>query len=303
MSTTVADPIARVAGRRVLIAVAHGDDAALFVGGTIRLLADAGCSIHLLRFTDDCTDSVGLDPASTVAANDTELAQACAILGIAERTDLGYPSDTLGDVRRGELREHAIRIVRQVRPYAVLTFDPYAAYGEDNQDHVRVAQEMDESVWTAMFDKHHPEHLANGLAPHGVVERWYFGRRVTDPTDIVDVSSVATIKAEAAVAHRTMMGNLMHQLTLMADTAGLDADQVQHLLADQDDLVRSTVQRSTTEAFRIVRFAGFADLFADLTSATPTPDPTPDPTADPTPDPTPDPSPDPTPKPAPKESR
>ena len=64
-----------------------------------------------------------------------------------------------------------------------------------------------------------------------------------------------------------MMGNLMHQLTLMADTADLDADQVQHLLADQDDLVRSTVQRSTTEAFRIVRFAGFADLFADLTSA------------------------------------
>lgn len=280
MSTTLADPIARVAGRHVLVVVAHGDDAALFVGGTIRLLADAGCPIHLLRFTDDCTDSAGLDPASTVQANDAELAHACRILGIADRTDLGYPSDTLGDVRRGELREHAIRIIRQVRPYAVLTFDPYAAFGEDNQDHVRLAQEVDEAFWTAMFDKHHPEHLARGLAPHGVVERWYFGRRVTEPTDIVDISTVAEAKAEAAVAHRTMMGHLVHQLSLMANTAGFDPQRVQDLLADQDDLVRRTVRRSSSESFRIVRFAGFADLFSEL-AAGPTAGPTADRSSDP----------------------
>jgi len=262
--TVLADPIARLAGRPVLVFVAHGDDAALFAGGTIRLLADAGCPMHLIRFTDDCTDSVGLDPLQTIDRNHHELDLACDILGIGERTDLGYPSDTLGDVRRGELREHAIRLIRQARPYAVLSFDPYAAYGEDNQDHVRVAQEVDEAFWTAMFDKHHPEHFATGLRPHGVVERWYFGRRVIEPTDTIDISNTVAAKAEAAVAHRTMMGNLMHQLTLMADTAGYDPGQVQALLADQDDLVRTMVHRSTTEAFRIVQFSGFAELFQGL---------------------------------------
>lgn len=256
--------LARLAGRPILVFVAHGDDCALFIGGTVRLLAEAGCPIHLVRFTDDCTDSAGLDPASTIVRNEAELEAACRILGIAERTDLGYPSDTLGDVRRGELREHAIRMIRQVRPYAVLTFDPYAAYAEDNQDHVRVAQEVDEAFWTAMFDKHHPEHLAQGLRVHGVVERWYFGRRVTDPTEEIDIRTALAAKADAAVAHRTMMGNLMHQLALMADTAGVDAVTSRALLADQDGLVRRMVERSTTEAFRIVRFSGFAELFDGL---------------------------------------
>lgn len=264
MSTAAADPIARLAGRPILVFVAHGDDAALFAGGTLRLLADAGCAIHLVRFTDDCTDSAGLDPAQTIERNHDELEAACRILGIAERTDLGYPSDTLGDVRRGELREHAIRLIRQVRPYAVLTFDPYAAFGEDNQDHVRVAQEVDEAFWTAMFDKHHPEHLLAGLAPHGVVERWYFGRQVIAPSEVIDITGSLAAKAEAAVAHRTMMGNLVHQLALMAGTAGLDRDQVADRLADQDDLVRRMVQRSASEAFRVVQFAGFAELFAGL---------------------------------------
>ena len=70
--------------------------------------------------------------------------------------------------------------------------------------------------------------------------------------------------ADAAIAHRTMMGNLMHQLALMADTAGVDSVTSRELLANQDDLVRRMVERSTNEAFRIVRFSGFAELFDGL---------------------------------------
>ena len=261
------EPIVRAAGRVILVAIAHADDAALFAGGTIRLLADAGCRVHLLRFTDDCTDSDGLSPRETIERNDRELDLACAILGISQRHDLGYPSDTLGDVRRTELREHAIRVIRTIRPYAVLTFDPYAAYGEDNQDHVRVAQEMDEAFWTSMFDKHHPEHADQGLAPHGVVERWYFGRRLTEITDTLDIADAIEAKADAAVAHRTMMGNLMRQLRLMGDTAGLDPRALEATLADRDALVRRFVSSRTQEEFRIVRFSGMADLFVDIPPA------------------------------------
>lgn len=253
--------LGRLAGRPILVFTAHADDCALFIGGTIRLLADAGCAVTLVRFTDDCTDSDGLTPDETIRRNDRELQESCEILGIRHRHDLGYPSDTLGDVRRGELREHAIRLIRQVRPYAVLTFDPYARFGEDNQDHIRIAQEVDEAFWTSMFDKHHPEHLDAGLAPHGVVERWYFGRRVTEPTDVIDISAAIPAKAEAAVAHRTMMGNLMRQLTLMGRTAEIDADRLDRLIGDQDALVRRMVAHSTTEAFRVVRFSGFGALF------------------------------------------
>ena len=259
-----ADPIARVAGRPVLVVVAHGDDPALFVGGTIRLLADAGCEVHILRFTDDATDSHGLDAAETIARNRAEFDHAAAILGAKGTTSLNFPSDTLGDVPRSTLREAVIRAIRTHRPYAVLTFDPYSVLYEDNQDHIKIAQEVDEAFWTSMFDKHHPEHAHEGLAPHGVVERWYFGRRLLESTDAIDVSTVLDAKVDAAQAHVTMMDNLVHQLDLMGRTAGIADATLDSRLSDRDALVEAMVRSRGVEELRIVRFAGFGELLDDL---------------------------------------
>ena len=260
----LADPIARAAGRPVLVIVAHGDDPALFIGGTIRLLADAGCDVHILRFTDDATDSHGLDAAETVQRNHREFQDAAGILGASGTTSLNFPTDTLGDVPRSTLREAVIRAIRSLKPYAVLTFDPYSVLYEDNQDHIRIAQETDEAFWTSMFDKHHPEHVDQGLAPHGVAERWYFGRRVLEPTDRIDVSQVLDAKVEAALAHVTMMDNLIHQLSLMGRTAGIPGPALEERLADRDSLIEAMVRRSDVEELRIVRFAGFGELLDDL---------------------------------------
>lgn len=259
-----ADPLARVAGRPVLVVAPHGDDPALFVGGTIRLLADAGCDVHILRFTDDATDSDGLDTDQTIARNRSEFDQAAAILGASGTTSLNFPSDTLGDVPRSTLREAVIRGIRTHRPYAVLTFDPYSILYEDNQDHIKSAQEVDEAFWTSMFDKHHPEHAREGLTPHGVAERWYFGRRLLEPTDHVDVSTVLDAKVAAAQAHVTMMDNLLRQLVLMGRTAGIADDTLDSRLSDRDALVEAMIRRRGIEELRIVRFAGFAELLDDL---------------------------------------
>ena len=145
-----------------------------------------------------------------------------------------------------------------------MTFDPYSVLYEDNQDHIRIAQEADEAFWTSMFDKHHPEHVDQGLAPHGVAERWYFGRRVLEPTDRIDVSQVMDAKVEAALAHVTMMDNLIHQLSLMGRTAGIPTSDLEDRLADRDSLIEAMVRRSDVEELRIVRFAGFSELLDDL---------------------------------------
>lgn len=259
------DPVARVAGRPVLVVVAHGDDPALFIGGTIRLLANAGCRVHMLRFTDDATDSDGLDPKETAARNAAEFKAAAKILGAESTESLGFPTDTLGDVPRSVLREAAIRAIRTWRPYAVLTFDPYAVLFEDNQDHIRIAQEVDEAFWTSMFDKHHPEHASQGLSPHGVVERWYFGRRVLEPTDQVEIAHVLDIKVRATLAHTTMMDNFIHQLRLMATTEGIPIDLLEKRLQDRDALVEAMVREHDREELRIVRFSGFGALLDELT--------------------------------------
>jgi LmbE family N-acetylglucosaminyl deacetylase len=275
MPSAPTDPATRLpgAGHTVLVVSPHADDAALFCGGTLRLMADRGARIVLLRVTDDRYDSVGLDESATVAANSAELRDAAKLLGIAEIIELGLRTDHLGDASEVALRERFIYHVRRVRPFAVMSFDPYGAYHEDNQDHVKVAQAVDETYWTAQFDKHHLEHFVEGLAPHGVYERWYFARRLTEVTTVVDIAATLDVKIEAALAHATMMRHYAHQLCLQARTGGhtlplAEAAAAGALRPFLEPLLaagaRATGARhglAAAEEFRVVRFGGLERWF------------------------------------------
>jgi len=261
------------AGTTVLVIVAHADDAALFCGGTLRLMAEHGARVVLLRVTDDRYDSVGIGVDETIRRNTDELRIAANILGISEIVDLGWETDRLADTSETALRERFIYHVRRLRPYAVMSFDPYGAFHEDNQDHIRVAHAVDETFWTAQFDKHHPEHFADGLSPHGVYERWYFARRLVEVTTAVDISHTLQAKISAALAHDTMLRHYVNQLRLQARTAGhtIDVlDTAQH--GDIEPLftklltagARATGTRhglAMAEEFRVVRFGGLERAF------------------------------------------
>lgn len=262
-------------GRTVLVVVAHADDVALFLGGTVARWAEAGWRVVAVRATDDRWDSVDLPEELTVAAARRELEAAAAVLGVAELVDLNYPTDTLGDVSEVELREHVIRLIRTHRPHTLVTFDPYGMFGEDNQDHLKVAAATDEAFWTSQFDKHHPEHLEAGLEPHGVAERWYFARRVVEVTDVIDVSAVIDRKVEAVLCHHAAMVNYMQQLILQARTAGLRVPLLEQARAGDlrpvvEPLVLEGARRvgerhglAMAEEFRVVRLGGMAAWFAD----------------------------------------
>lgn len=222
-----------------------------------------------VRVTDDRWDSVALSETATIENNRAELQRAAEILGIAEVVDLGYPTDTLGDASEVTLRERIIRQVRIHKPYALVTFDPYAMYGEDNQDHLLVAAAVDESFWTSQFDLHHPEHIAEGLMPHGCFERWYFGRRVMDVTDVVDIADVFDRKVEAALCHSTMLTNMVNQLRLQARTGGWELPTVEAALScgDLRPVIETMLRRraeacgqgrgvTMAEEFRVVPFGG-----------------------------------------------
>ena len=260
-------------GRTILLVVAHADDPALFLGGTLIRWADAGWRIVCLRVTDDRWDSIGLTEAETIAANAEQFRSACAMLGVSEIVELGYPTDVLGDVSEVALREHVIRAVRTHRPFSLVTFDPYAMYGEDNQDHIKVAAATDEAFWTSQFPLHHPEHLRDGLEPHGCFERWYFGRSVTQPTDAIDISAVLDRKIEAALCHQTMLRNFVNQVRMQARTGGWALDRLDGIAGGgdlrpfMDELIRGGARQvgqrhglAAAEEFRVVRFGGLEGL-------------------------------------------
>jgi LmbE family N-acetylglucosaminyl deacetylase len=204
------DTIEQGRGRTLLLVVAHADDPAIFVGGVIAMWAKAGWHIHCLRVTDDRWDSVGLTEVETIKRNAAEFRQAARVLDIA-----------------------FIHAIRRLKPYGIVTFDPDSLFYEDNLDHRVLAQAVDEACWTSQFDKHHPEHFAEGLELHGVYERWYFGRTVASVTHVFDTSDVLGVQKQAIMCHETMLANIARQLALQAKTAGKSFDVI--LQAAQGD--------------------------------------------------------------------
>lgn len=220
------------AGRTLLLVVAHADDPAIFAGGVLAMFAEAGWRIHALRVTDDRWDSVGLPEAETITRNAEEFRAAAKVLGIASVQDLGLQTDVLGDVSRVALRERIIHAIRREKPYALMCFDPNSLFYEDNLDHKVLAEAVDEAFWTAMFDKHHPEHFAEGLAPHGCVERWYFGRSIPAVTHVFDTSATLSRQMQAVACHATPIANMARQYALQAETAGRPRPETEAAIAD-----------------------------------------------------------------------
>jgi len=254
----------------------HADDAAAFCGGTIAKFADQGWNIILVRVTDDCKDSVGLSLEETISRNREELHQAASILGILEIVELGFETDVLADVPLGKLRERMVYMFRKYKPYAVFTFDPFGIY-ENNQDHVRVAQAVDEAFWVSCFDKHYPEHFAEGLEPFSVCERWYFARQLPKVTHYEEIAATIERKIDSVCAHREMMRNTINQYQLQLKTWG---KQVSWLQESKDGELKPLIgmfmqeqakelaeaagwdtEVQLAEAFRMERFGALEPLF------------------------------------------
>jgi LmbE family N-acetylglucosaminyl deacetylase len=254
----------------------HADDAAAFCGATLAKFADEGWNVILVRVTDDRKDSVKLSIEETIQVNTVELRKSAGILGINEIIELGFETDKLADIPLGKIRERIVYLFRKYQPYAVFTFDPDGLY-ENNQDHVRVAQAVDEAFWVSCFDKHYPEHFAEGLEPFSVCERWYFARQLPQTTHYEEISKTIERKILAVCAHREMVRNTINQSVLQLKTWGKQVLWLKESMdGDLQPLIGMFIQEqakavaiqagwdpetSVGEAFRLVRFGDMEPLF------------------------------------------
>ncbi|MFO8055804.1 MAG: PIG-L deacetylase family protein [bacterium] len=252
----------------------HADDAAAFCGGTLAKLSDQGWKVVMVRVTDDCKDSVGLDMEEAKKRNAEELRQAADILGISEIVELGYETDCLADVSLTALRERIVYMFRKYRPYAVFTFDSYGLW-EDNMDHVRVAQAAEEAFWVSAFDLHHPEHFEEGLEPFCVCEKWRFARQLPRTTYVEDVTDYMDKKIAAFAAHKTMVKNMLNRYVLQLKTWGRRVPLLEQSMEDPRGLLDAFLREQAKETakhyglgedrlaepFRLERFGDLEGMF------------------------------------------
>jgi hypothetical protein len=193
------------AGRVVLLVVAHADDVPCS-RCTVAAGSDAGWRVAVVWVTDDRTRSVASrrrprsQRTTTVPAGGSDPRR-------RRDVELGYRTDALADISEVALRNRSSG--RRLRPFAGRSTRRDTAR-TTRPPHGRTGDRrgvLDEPVRPAP-----PEHLAEGLMPHGCFERWYFGTPGRDPTDAGRHPCDLDRKIDAACEHVTMMTNYVNQL-------------------------------------------------------------------------------------------
>jgi LmbE family N-acetylglucosaminyl deacetylase len=257
--------------KTVLVLAPHPDDAEYYAGGMLAKLVREGARVVIVVATDGRCGSFTLDSATLVERRIDEARRGAAVLGAEPPVFLGYADYTLDTLPAGQLREQFMRLIRQYRPEVVVVEDAFAP-GEVHPDHRAVAWAASDALAAATLPRVHPEHLAEGLQPHFVPEKYFYAEGGLGANTVVDISETLQQKLAALAEHKTQMQFLVEDVLKQAQAAGLD---VQAIVGEQSDdpaaLVAWALQTQAAEvgrrynvaygeAYRYARFHPFVEM-------------------------------------------
>src|SRR5436305_9490237 len=125
-------------GQRILVIMAHPDDAEFICGGTIARLVAEGRDVHYVLATNGNRGSHESDMTMERLGKirEDEQRHAAEVLGVREVVFLSYND---GEVEVNlVLRRELVHAIRRVQPDVLFTFDPWSQY-EIHPDYRNVA--------------------------------------------------------------------------------------------------------------------------------------------------------------------
>lgn len=250
----------------VMVLTAHPDDTEMFAGGTIARLAQEGARVLIVIATDGRKGSFHLDSDTLAATRSEEAQRAAAVLGAEPPILLGHPDMEVDHAAMGKLREQFVRLLRTYRPDTTFSEDPFNNR-DLHPDHRAVAWASAEAIAYASLPLLHPEHVARGLAPHHVVEKYYYAAGPAASNRIIDITATINYKLAALAEHRSQVISLVESMRRQMQVAGLDWHTVMGDIADDPMAVMTLRLRASCadvgqrggyqygEAFRYERFS------------------------------------------------
>jgi LmbE family N-acetylglucosaminyl deacetylase len=263
--------------KRVLVFEAHGDDMEFFAGGTIAKFVDAGHEVTLVVATDNDKGSFELSADALRGVRDRELNGAAQVLGISRVVPLGYSDGDLAyDASPRALRGQFMRLIRELKPDIVMTWDPFTPY-EGHPDHRAVAVAANEAASFSHLPNFCPEQIAEGVQPHYVSEQWFFAKSPRDQNKFVDIDACIDRKIEALWQHEAQMVLTVADMQIHLRASGLsvpwlealDPHDYREVIARQMKAAgravagRSGLGCTYAEGFRRTRYGGIESLAKD----------------------------------------
>lgn len=190
---------------RVLVVVAHPDDAEAGAGGTLAKLVRRGAKAVYVIVTNGSMGSS--DRAMTrdrlVRIREAEQRDAARMLGVRYVEFLGYSDGDVEDTR--ELRRDVTRQIRKWRPDLVIAQSPHRTYNlyASHRDHRVTGGVVLDCVYPLARDHLAFPELLPDYEPHQVREVHIMQWQAETHQVAVDVSETMDLKLEAFARHRS----------------------------------------------------------------------------------------------------
>ncbi|MPZ14061.1 MAG: PIG-L family deacetylase [Chloroflexi bacterium] len=186
----------------VLAIQAHPDDVDFSSGGTVAKFVRDGHEVHYLSATsgDKGTHDRAMPPERLTEIREAEQREAARRLGA---TSCRFLRHNDGELEPNlSLRGEICRVIREIRPYTVMTFDPWRPY-QIHPDHRAIGISALDAIIAARDHLFYPEQLTDGLDIARVHEVYLFG--AAEPDTWVDISDTIETKRYAAAAHASQL--------------------------------------------------------------------------------------------------
>lgn len=210
----------------VILALApHPDDAEIHCGGVLARLAAGGATVHIVVATDGSKGLFIEEGGDLAVLRAEEMRRAAAVLAAEPPVLLGFGDMELDTLPPGALRERFVAAIRRIRPDIVFAPDPYALY-EPHPDHRAVAWAAIEAINCSQLPLAYPQHMAEGLQPHLVREKYFYGDTLLGANKIIDTTEFIDRKIAAIAEHRSQVVFLVEGILSQVAMAGLDLKQM-----------------------------------------------------------------------------
>jgi LmbE family N-acetylglucosaminyl deacetylase len=194
---------------RALVIVAHADDIEFGMSGTISRWTAAGAQVTYCIVTDNSAGSNAPDAdlEVLVATRREEQIASAKVAGVHDVRFLNYKDGTLQPTMH--LRRELTRIVREIKPHAVLTLDPTTVFAMGNgyinhPDHRAVGEAAIYAVFPSAGTRPiFPELLDEGLEPHDT-DKVFLVLSAQDDV-VVNISNTFETKADALRCHQSQI--------------------------------------------------------------------------------------------------
>ncbi len=195
---------------RALVIAAHCDDIEFGAAGTVARWTAAGSQVTYCIVTDSRSgdNNPGTNLERLKRTREEEQRASAATVGVEDVRFLGYQDGILEPTMH--LRKHLTQIIREVRPNAVMTFDPETVIPDgrayiNHPDHRATAIAATYAIFPSAGSRPiFPALLQAGYEPHDVDRAYFFLTNHADHT--IDITETMEKKRNALRCHPSQFG-------------------------------------------------------------------------------------------------